>query len=455
MIKSISCIGYRGFSTKQTLNLAQPNGKPGSGLTVLVGPNGGGKSTLVECFNKISLARRNASFSRGKRNVKAGDFVEIGLLCDSWNCSLRTKKGGSETTWNGPNPPKIYYLPSRRFFSPYFGQTRWDRDTYINNPSSFQTRTNPMDSCAYRLMDLNKGDSTLFDKVMKRILGKPLQWTIDLEDSGNYYVKISKQHGMQHNSDGLGEGIVSLMFIVDALLGTKDELLVIDEPELSLHPQLQGRLLNELLEKTKESQVVISTHSPSMLSLDSIVNGGVIARVFESNDGSRVCEIDERSRKYISSVTHNVNNPHILGSDARSCFFAEDNLIITEGQEDVVLYPVVMKNLGLDNNLLFFGYGAGGASCIKEVAHLLHKLGFEKVGAIYDGDKKDEFDAFNKEFSSNGYKAWIIPADDIRDKEKYEVPAKTGLLEDRKNVKPEYIERMKEIFKEMDEYLKG
>ena len=64
MIHSLSCIGFRGFSEKQTLKLAIPNGQPGSGLTVLVGPNGGGKSTLVECFNKVSNGHRGKSFSK-------------------------------------------------------------------------------------------------------------------------------------------------------------------------------------------------------------------------------------------------------------------------------------------------------------------------------------------------------------------------------------------------------
>lgn len=454
MIKKISCIGYRGFSTKQQLTLALPNGKPGSGLTVLVGPNGGGKSSLVECFNKISLANRNASFSKGKRNLMAEDLVKIEIECDEGKGTLKTIKGGSEAKWDGPKPPKIYYLPSRRFFNPYFGMNRWDRQTYLNNPPSFQTRTNALDSCSYRLMDLNKGDSTLFDNLMGKILGKPLKWAIDQEDNGSYYVKIMKPSGLQHSSDGMGEGILSLMFIVDSLLGNNDEFLVIDEPELSLHPQLQKRLLNAILEKTKESQVVISTHNPNMLSLESIINGGKIARVFESTEGTRVCEIDEKSRLFIENVSHNVNNPHIMGTDARSCFFAEDNLIITEGQEDVMLYPVVMQKLGIDYDIPFFGFGAGGASRIKDVAHLLKVMGFEKIGAIFDGDKKDEYEDFKREFADTRYKAWIIPTDDIRDKEHYEAPAKTGLLEkDRKTLKEEYVKPMTCIFEEMKNFL--
>lgn len=454
IIKSLSCIGYRGFSLKQTLQLAVPNGELGSGLTVLVGPNGGGKSTLVECFNKVSLASRNASFSKGKRNFAAGDKVIIEICIDDNTFTLQTIKGGSETKWNGGDPPKIYYLPSRRFFNPYFSMNQWSRETYLRNPSSFQIRTNSLDNFTFRLIDLNKKGSKLFDDILSRILNKPFCWTIDQEDNGQYIVKITNQQGLHHNSDGMGEGMLSLMFIVDALCGNGNELLVIDEPELSLHPQLQNRLLNEILEKTRHSQVVISTHSPNMISLESIVNGGVVARVFESSYGSKISQIDDRTRDFIKSIRHNLNNPHIFGTDARACFFAEDNIIITEGQEDVVLYPRILKELDKSYSLPFFGYGAGGASSIRDVAHILHVLGFEKVGAIYDGDKKDEYEKFIEEFSVCGFKAWIIPSDDIRDKEQHVYPAKCGLLEkDRKTLKQEFKDSLIRMFDDIDVFL--
>ena len=144
-----------------------------------------------------------------------------------------------------------------------------------------------------------------------------------------------------------------------------------------------------------------------------------------------------------------------MGTDARACFFAEDNLIITEGQEDVVLYPVIMRALGMDYYLPFFGFGAGGASGIIEIAHLLQVLGFERIGAIYDGDKRADYDTFVKEFAGSRYKAWIIPTEDIRDKGHYEVASKQGLLEkDRKTLKPEYADQMGKIFKEMEDFLK-
>ena len=455
MIEKISCIGYRGFSQKQELELAKPNGNRGSGLTVLVGPNGGGKSTIVECFSKLTA--NNVSFTEGKRNKKAGDSVIIEVIQDGNVSSLSTTvNGGSETEWKGTGQhPSIYYLPSRRVFNPYFSKASWDRGTFIHNPENLQFRGSHLNNFTYRLFDAHQNIHE-FNKLFWKILGKQLHWTIDQEDTGKYYVKIKKCETIYHNSDGLGEGIISLMFIVDALFeSSPNELIVIDEPELSLHPQLQIRLLNELLEFTKDRQIVISTHSPNMISIEAAVNGGVISRIFENGNGSQIACIDNTCRRYFSSYMKNIYNPHTIGSDARSCFFAEDNLIITEGQEDVLLFPQIAKQLGCVDNIAFFGFGAGGAANITQITYILKCLGFSHIGAIFDGDKEEEYNKFCEDYRQYGYKAWIIPADDIRDKKAIHRDDKKGILNDKSELKSEYKEEMNKIIEEIVDFSKA
>lgn len=252
----------------------------------------------------------------------------------------------------------------------------------------------------------------------------------------------------------MGEGIVSLLFIVDALFEAKpDELIVIDEPELSLHPQLQIRLLNEILELTKSVQVVISTHSANMVSVEAAINKGEIARVFERENSSVIACIDDVCREYFASYNSNIYNPHTIGIDARSCFFAEDGFIITEGQEDVLLLPKILKQLDLPNDIAFWGFGAGGASSITQIAYILKCLGFSYIGALFDGDKKDDYNKFLKDYSSIGYKAWIIPADDIRDKPALNRDFKSGLLDSKNIIKPEYNnEELKQMLDEMIQF---
>lgn len=452
MISKLSCKGYRGFATQQTLELAVPNGERGSGLTVLVGPNGGGKSALLECF--YQLQQQNPSVTVGKRNKKAGDEVCIEVTYDDGNESmgtLKTLNGGSETKWfsDSSSKPKIYYLQSRRVFDPYFNKIDWDRNTYIENPERFDFRGQPSNKFSYRLFDANK-NSDEFNKIFWDILGEKLEWTIDQSDIGRYYVKVNKKEDIYHNSDGLGEGIVSLLFIVDSISGSNnDELVVIDEPELSLHPQLQNRLLDKLLEVTQNKQVVIATHSVNMISNEAIANGGTIARVFESNEGSVIKSLDENCRNQFKSYMKNINNPHIMGNDAKACFFAEDGFIITEGQEDVVLYPLVIKELDLNYNFSFFGFGAGGANNITKIASIFKCLGFSNIGAIFDGDQKERYEQFNTDYADVNYKAWIIPADDIRDKDERNIK---GLLDENLKLKVEFKDELMKIFKEINKF---
>ena len=462
MIKKITCKGYRGFKIAQTLDLAIPNGERGSGLTVLIGPNGGGKSTLAECFSK--LAANNVSFTDGKRNKLAGDKVELRVEYgdispfDEKKLTLATiNEGGSEVTWSNDHAdkPKIYYLPSRRVFNPYFGKGIWDRETFIRNPEDTQFRGKTLDHFTYRLFDASKKAKD-FNKIFWKVLGKKLEWTIDQSDTQNYYVKIKKDDNVFHNSDGLGEGIVSLLFIVDAIFEAKsDELIVIDEPELSLHPQLQARLLEEILETTRKIQVVISTHSPNMISIDAAGNGGVIARIYEKDKSSMISCIDDKCRKYFKAYMGNINNPHIIGNDARACFFAEDGYIITEGQEDVKLYPKILNELNIEGYIPFFGFGAGGASSIEQIAYILKCLGFSRIGAIFDGDKQKDYEKFVQTYSDCDYKAWIIPADDIRNKRAICKAFKSGLLNDKHKLRPEVDkEKLKKMFNDILEFSK-
>lgn len=143
----------------------------------------------------------------------------------------------------------------------------------------------------------------------------------------------------------------------------------------------------------------------------------------------------------------------ITGSDARSCFFAEDGYIITEGQEDVMLFPLILKELEFSVAVPFFGFGAGGASNITQIAYLLKCLGFSCIGAIFDGDKQEDYEKFVAEYNDVGYKAWIIPADDIRDKAAVQKEFKPGLLDKANKLKSDCdITALKKMFDEIIQF---
>lgn len=452
LIDSLSCIGYRGFKDKQEIKLAQPNGKFGGGLTILVGPNGGGKSTIIECFRKLSNVA-GATFTEGKRNKASGDRVEISVVFDGLVGVLKTiDKGGASAIWasvekNMP-PPKVSFLPSRRVFNPYFSAGGWDRETYIQQASKFSNRSEPINNFNHRLFHaLERYEE--FSEVFERIYGRRLSWTIDQNENEQHYVKVEKSGNIFHNSDGMGEGLVSLLFLADAIFeSTADEILVIDEPELSLHPQLQRRLMLALGELAIDRQVLLATHSPEMISVDAIINGMEVYRVVDEESGSTVHRMAEKCRKTFSSLEADLFNPHAFSYESLSCFFAEDDLVVTEGQEDVVFFNKMIADLGLDYQIPFWGFGAGGSSKIKLIVQILDSLGFKNISAIYDGDKIEDAKEFDVLFPK--YKSFILPADDIRDKVFDGNVIKFGIYDVEKKIKPEHVHACKELLLEID-----
>lgn len=453
----IEILGLRGFSEKEKLTLAKPDNNPGSGLTVIVGPNNSGKSTIYEAFRAMSQSEP-PSFTEGRRNKAAGDKVEISISkTDDSSLLLRTTvNGGSETEHqlNGLTKDQVRFLtlPSRRTFNPFFGKSIYDRETYINTSNLQPVRGSQLDNFSYRLFNIQKNPAA-FNSELSKVLGLTPDWHIEQADSGQYYLKFTN-NGSSHNSDGTGEGLLSIFTIVDTLYDSSpDDLIFIDEPELSLHPSLQKKLLNLLLEYSADRQIIISTHSPYFISWLSLQNGGKISRTVKEQNGTKIYELQKTTIAQILSLIGNLNNPHIFGLDAREIFFLDDNIILVEGQEDVVFIDRILQLEKQELNGTFYGWGVGGATNTDKVAQMLVDLGFKKVAIILDNNMKHLEVNLQKQFKE--YKIFIIPADDIR--EKKATPAKAaveGLIDvGGKTINPKHKVAIKKLFDTINKYL--
>ena len=421
--KHLTIRGYRGFSNNQRLKFAQPTGQLGSGLTILVGPNSGGKSTVVESLN--ALSSRQPTFSVGKRNRSANSRVSISIKIDSTEHTLQTvESGGSETTRVPTNSSIHYYvLPSRRFFSPYFSRGSSDRENYLQISSIPQTRSQERSEFRRRLFKALERRER-FNELLGRIVSPLPEWTIDQSDQGQYYVSIDAGR-YSHNSDGLGEGIVSILFLVDALYDSSPgDFIVIDEPELSLHPKYQKRISRLFGELSKDRQIVYATHSPYLIDLKYVLNGAQVARVHKFNGSSRISQPRKDTVSKLKGLIDDLNNPPALGLDARETFFQDEGVIVMEGQEDVVHYRFVLDQL-VERSVLtvdesaaledcFFGWGAGGATKIEVILSLLKNLGFRRVAAIFDHKEKSKLLAVRSMFPE--FLIDVILADDVRTK---------------------------------------
>lgn len=459
MLKRISINGLRGFGENENIDFSLPNGKQGSGLNVIVGPNNSGKTTIIEAIKCYNSEANNISFSEGKRNSRNDNKIDI-LYFDDNNKNLELKtveSGGSQVTIIGEininNIP--YSLPSRRYveYSMHTGNYYSDRNTYsINQLQSSKNRIYYLSQFEQRIFKWQK-EKTKFDKYLKQIIVEPFDWVIEQNDDGAYYIKIIfSNQSISHTREGVGDGYWSIFTIVDSLYDSKEnDIILIDEPELSLHPALQKRVIKLLEDFSKDRQIIITTHSPYFISLDAIVNGGGLIRTYKNSIGNiKTGKLLDEDRKFIKGLITNLNNPHILGLEAKELFFIEDNIIITEGQEDVIIIPKICSELNVKLNASLFGWGAGGAENISKVLNMLSNLGYKKVTAIFDGDKKEEYNICKEKFES--YNIKILSKDDIRDKNEVHRQKKSGITDQSGKIKEENKESFMQLLNEINNY---
>ncbi len=458
MIKSLSITGLRGFAKEGKLNISIPNGQPGSGLTTLVGPNNSGKSTIIEALTALNISTSHLpSFPEGKRNRNTDFKICLKLVFENDDEFIVKSKeqGGSETekyfSSDGIIDLSVFVIKSRRTFNPYFSQLKHDRKMFLKSFALEPQRTASYDHFSYRLFKIHE-DPKLFNELLAKVIYPLPNWTIEQSDQGQYYIKFISE-GDSHSSEGAGEGILSVFTIVDAIYDSgDDDIIVIDEPELSLHPSLQRNLLDLLLEVSKTKQIIISTHSPYFISWDSLINGGSLARIIKNNNSSEIHPLSDERIKFISSTLSNKNNPHILGIDAKEIFFLQDNVILVEGQDDVIYYKKILNDLGIKLDGSFFGWGIGGAQNLKHIVLFFEDLGYKRVSVLFDKNVEENIKELAKDYKN--YQFQVIPTDDVRDKPATkEKPSVEGLYNtDEKRIKEEYIHDLEHIFNQINEY---
>jgi hypothetical protein len=191
--QSLEIQGLRGFGSPQTLDLAVPNNKDhGSGLTIVVGENNSGKSTVVEALRYLALT--NVSIPEGARNKSMDERVRITLRTDQGAMVVETvPEGGSEMNCRPDDrskPRRIIALPSRRNFRTYFSKFRETRDSYALRSAESYKRGEGFDIVIGRLMEVATKHRSSFDKVLKKLITPVPHWTIELSDQATYYIKL-------------------------------------------------------------------------------------------------------------------------------------------------------------------------------------------------------------------------------------------------------------------------
>ena len=121
VITEISIEYYRAFYEKCRIKFAVPDNTSGSGLTVLVGPNNSGKTTVVNALRFVSGEPQQVDMEH--RHASHPFVISIENNSGEKK-SITNPDGGAKSTQIGtvkafPTQAHIRIVPSRRAWSPY------------------------------------------------------------------------------------------------------------------------------------------------------------------------------------------------------------------------------------------------------------------------------------------------------------------------------------------------
>ncbi len=378
-LSQIKIHSFRKFIKDSVINFNFP-------LTVIVGRNGSGKTTVMKAIKLLSgFEIPQAEFFETVIDDGGLKGTDISYILDGDEYQLkrlRLNEWGKE----GSIPEKfnVTYIQTKTMVGATDKSLLYDR--IGKNTSRIQQveyvikqtrkiKQNPK-SNSERKMRYFLNDNSI--KEINNILQGNIK-TIEVIKhkyySGTWGTSIVFNDGTQYSEYNSGSGEFVVTSMVDAIQKVPSgSLLLLDEPEVSLHPGAQKRLINYILEtiKKKKIQVIITTHSTSIV--EGLPKEAI--KCFRRIDDQLV-SIEENvfyQNAFIELEANVVGKKYILVEDELAKLIIQ-KILIAEGLNDLAQVDFV----------------PGGASNIKKFILLTYsKTGVEDRYIILDGDQKKE-----------------------------------------------------------------
>lgn len=283
---------------------------------VIAGTNGSGKTTLLESIIKyvnniidkeVNKNKVQWLFEEEKHNVirigaeysKVNKFFydDIRFFFDCLKGYETKDSSKFYTLFRGKIVPKIIYLPSEiKFEKSEINTTKLKKDYKVINIVNNELIKSIPSYIASRITYVANNEEDLTMKQVRKKVSDEINGIFDILDIDVKLKGVSKDEtstpiftnssGDEFDINGLssGEKQLFLRTLAIKMLEPENSIILIDEPELSLHPKWQSKIVKVYERIGKNNQIIIATHSPHILG--SVPKENII--ILSKNDEGKV-----------------------------------------------------------------------------------------------------------------------------------------------------------------------
>lgn len=202
-------------------------------------------------------------------------------------------------------------------------------------------------------------------KEVYRIIPDLLRITAPLR--GNNVTAVIREKGnVEVELDSISSGMQQVLILIISLLTRpKGSLVMVEEPEISLHASAQRALFNLMkqLSKDKEIQFIITSHSTIFTEISPLAGTFLV----DKKDGnSRIRKLSESSEMFLLKQMLGHENTDLFGFNA---------VVIIEGESEERALPIIAKSMNIDfarTGIKLINLKGTGTS--KRIDELLHYL---------------------------------------------------------------------------------
>ncbi|RGY63048.1 ATP-binding cassette domain-containing protein [Fusobacterium ulcerans] len=246
---------------------------------VIAGSNGSGKTTLLECiYSKMELISKKWTRIEGIELILEKD--ELQFIEYLGRNKINTIKNEMYKIVKNEIPifPKVIYIPSEVKFKNLNTKTVYLKLDYnFLNIIDSSIVDNIPSYIASRITYLANTEENLTMREVKEEVNSEINRIFEILELDVKLTGLSKDERSMPvftNSSGeefdinqlsSGEKQLFLRTLAIKMLEPENSIILIDEPELSLHPKWQQRIIEIYQRIGKNNQIIVATHSPHIL----------------------------------------------------------------------------------------------------------------------------------------------------------------------------------------------